>query len=228
MTGRSVWARRSPTPPRPLSPRPFNGTGPRPCSSWSCRGTGKRRRTRSPRCGSAGESAACVCSAATSTGARSSWSDSAHRCTTWGCRCRRGTRSCALRPNGSGGRPGKAALPTGKEKAEWLAAPTTRRAPSSCTGTSTSGTRSAPLRCAPGYKLVDPDGLVAEPEYDLGIVMREDPVELLAGVQGSVRTARRPVRGWTPPPSGSGGWSSASPPACWARRWGCNPSPPRR
>jgi streptomycin 6-kinase len=32
-----------------------------------------------------------------------------------------------------------------------------------------------------GYKLVDPDGLVAEPEYDLGILMREDPVELLEG-----------------------------------------------
>jgi streptomycin 6-kinase len=30
-----------------------------------------------------------------------------------------------------------------------------------------------------GFKLVDPDGLLAEPEYDLGIVMREDPVELL-------------------------------------------------
>jgi hypothetical protein len=25
------------------------------------------------------------------------------------------------------------------------------------------------------FKLVDPDGLLAEPEYDLGIVMREDP-----------------------------------------------------
>lgn len=36
---------------------------------------------------------------------------------------------------------------------------------------------------APGgrFKLVDPDGLVAEPEYDLGIIMREDPVELMAG-----------------------------------------------
>jgi len=27
------------------------------------------------------------------------------------------------------------------------------------------------------FKLVDPDGLLAEPEYDLGIVMREDPLE---------------------------------------------------
>jgi streptomycin 6-kinase len=32
-----------------------------------------------------------------------------------------------------------------------------------------------------GFKLVDPDGLLAEPEYDLGILMREDPVELLDG-----------------------------------------------
>jgi streptomycin 6-kinase len=32
-----------------------------------------------------------------------------------------------------------------------------------------------------GFKLVDPDGLLAEPEYDLGIVMREDPVELMQG-----------------------------------------------
>jgi len=30
-----------------------------------------------------------------------------------------------------------------------------------------------------GFKLVDPDGLLAEPEYDLGIIMREDPEELL-------------------------------------------------
>jgi len=32
-----------------------------------------------------------------------------------------------------------------------------------------------------GFKLVDPDGLLAEPEYDLGVLMREDPLELLAG-----------------------------------------------
>jgi streptomycin 6-kinase len=32
-----------------------------------------------------------------------------------------------------------------------------------------------------GFKLVDPDGLLAEPEYDLGVMMREDPVELLDG-----------------------------------------------
>ena len=37
------------------------------------------------------------------------------------------------------------------------------------------------LEAAEGFKLVDPDGLLAEAEYDLGIVMREDPVELLRG-----------------------------------------------
>lgn len=37
------------------------------------------------------------------------------------------------------------------------------------------------LQAGDGFKLVDPDGLRAEAEYDLGILMREDPVELLAG-----------------------------------------------
>lgn len=32
-----------------------------------------------------------------------------------------------------------------------------------------------------GFKLVDPDGLIAEAECDLGILMREDPVELVHG-----------------------------------------------
>ena len=37
------------------------------------------------------------------------------------------------------------------------------------------------LKAGTAFKLVDPDGLVAEPEYDLGIIMREDPEELLVG-----------------------------------------------
>ena len=37
------------------------------------------------------------------------------------------------------------------------------------------------LEAAHGFKLVDPDGLLAEPEYDLGIIMREDPLELFQG-----------------------------------------------
>ena len=32
-----------------------------------------------------------------------------------------------------------------------------------------------------GFKLVDPDGLLAEAEYDMGVLMREDPLELLMG-----------------------------------------------
>ena len=33
------------------------------------------------------------------------------------------------------------------------------------------------LESGDGFKLVDPDGLLAEAEYDLGILMREDPLE---------------------------------------------------
>jgi streptomycin 6-kinase len=37
------------------------------------------------------------------------------------------------------------------------------------------------LQAGDGFKLVDPDGLLAEAEYDMGILMREDPLDLLAG-----------------------------------------------
>jgi len=37
------------------------------------------------------------------------------------------------------------------------------------------------LQAGDGFKLVDPDGLLAEAEYDLGILMREDPAELMHG-----------------------------------------------
>jgi streptomycin 6-kinase len=37
------------------------------------------------------------------------------------------------------------------------------------------------LQAGDGFKLVDPDGLLAEAEYDMGILMREDPVELMVG-----------------------------------------------
>ncbi len=37
------------------------------------------------------------------------------------------------------------------------------------------------LQANDGFKLVDPDGLLAEAEYDLGVLMREDPVDLLRG-----------------------------------------------
>jgi streptomycin 6-kinase len=42
------------------------------------------------------------------------------------------------------------------------------------------------LQAGGGFKLVDPDGLLAEPEYDLGILMREDPEDLL-GTDSRVR-----------------------------------------
>jgi streptomycin 6-kinase len=44
------------------------------------------------------------------------------------------------------------------------------------------------LEAGAGFKLVDPDGLLAEAEYDLGVMMREDPVELM---QGDSRTRAR-------------------------------------
>lgn len=37
------------------------------------------------------------------------------------------------------------------------------------------------LQSADGFTLVDPDGLLAEPECELGVLMREDPRELLHG-----------------------------------------------
>jgi streptomycin 6-kinase len=37
------------------------------------------------------------------------------------------------------------------------------------------------LQSGDGFKLVDPDGLLIEPEYDLGVIMREDAVELMTG-----------------------------------------------
>ncbi|MGW4249371.1 aminoglycoside phosphotransferase family protein, partial [Nocardia sp. NPDC004722] len=36
------------------------------------------------------------------------------------------------------------------------------------------------LEADDGFTLVDPDGLLIEPEYDLGVLMREDPLELMA------------------------------------------------
>ncbi len=46
------------------------------------------------------------------------------------------------------------------------------------------------LRAGTGFRLVDPDGLLAEAEYDLGIIMREDPGELLDGDVGGLASER--------------------------------------
>jgi len=37
------------------------------------------------------------------------------------------------------------------------------------------------LESSDGFKLVDPEGLLAEAECDIGVLMREDPVDLIDG-----------------------------------------------
>ena len=73
---------------------------------------------------------------------------------------------------------------------------TTTRGPCSSTATSTSGTC---CEAADGWKLVDPDGLLAEPEYDLGVIMRENPEEddlLTRASWLAARTGLDPVAIW--------------------------------
>lgn len=48
------------------------------------------------------------------------------------------------------------------------------------------------LQAGNRFALVDPDGLIVEPEYDLGVIMREDPAELIA--EGPWVRARRLAR----------------------------------
>ena len=55
------------------------------------------------------------------------------------------------------------------------------------------------LEAADGWKLVDPDGLLAEPEYDLGVIMRENPEEDDLFTRASwlaARTGLDPVAIW--------------------------------
>jgi streptomycin 6-kinase len=58
------------------------------------------------------------------------------------------------------------------------------------------------LESAGGYKLIDPDGLHAEAEYDLGVMLRGDPVELIQGDPTArarwlaARTGLDPVAAW--------------------------------
>ena len=58
------------------------------------------------------------------------------------------------------------------------------------------------LQAIDGFKLVDPDGLLAEAEYDLGVMMREDPLELMDGdpydraLWFAARTGLDPVAIW--------------------------------
>lgn len=101
-----------------------------------------------------------------------------------------------------------AGLPTGAEKARWLSAhitttwdaldrPCSERAVSNALACATRRADAHDderavlvhgdvhawnaLQAGDGFKLVDPDGLLAEPEYDLGVLMREDPLDLAQG-----------------------------------------------
>jgi streptomycin 6-kinase len=127
------------------------------------------------------------------------------------------------------GAPGVADLPTGAEKAAWLAEhirtkweslgrPCAERTVEHALAAAESRRRAYDparavlvhgdvhqwnaLRAGDGFKLVDPDGLRAEPEYDLGVLMREDPVELMAGDPWdrarwlAARTGTDPVAVW--------------------------------
>ena len=56
--------------------------------------------------------------------------------------------------------------------------------------------------CPGGYRLVDPDGLVADREYDLAVVLREHTADLLAGDTarlGRERAASLAARGGCDP-----------------------------
>jgi aminoglycoside phosphotransferase (APT) family kinase protein len=75
-----------------------------------------------------------------------------------------------------------------------------------------------------GLRLVDPDGLVAEPEYDLGVMMREDPVELMHGDPATGRGGSPAGPASTRRRSGSGAPSSGSQPGSWLPGSGSRPS----
>jgi streptomycin 6-kinase len=84
-------------------------------------------------------------------------------------------------------------LPTGAAKARWLDRPCSERAVEyavECAERRAAAHRDETsvlvhgdvhqwnaLESGEEFKLVDPDGLLAEAEYDLGIIMREDPLE---------------------------------------------------
>ena len=74
------------------------------------------------------------------------------------------------------------------------------------------------LEAGGGFKLVDPDGLLAEPEYDLGVMMREDPVELLYGDPFARARHFAAATGLDPDRDlGMGRRRTRARPACWPR-----------
>ena len=63
-----------------------------------------------------------------------------------------------------------------------------------------------------GYGSADPDGLLAEAEYDMGVLMREDPLELWTGIHITGPDGSPDGAAWTPTPSGSGAsWNGCRP-----------------
>ena len=59
-----------------------------------------------------------------------------------------------------------------------------------------------------GFKLIDPDGLLAEAEYDLGVLMRAIPSSCLAATPSTGPAGWPPARGSISSPYGSGALSS--------------------
>ena len=166
-----------------------------------------RPRTRSRSCASPTVKAACGCCATTPCAARSCSSVSAARSTSSACRSAaardpvptatrvwRPAPDCGCRPaprrvagsSTSSRRPGRSSI----ARARSAPSSTPSRAPRGASPR-IDDERAVlvhgdvhqwnALEAADGFKLVDPDGLLAEAEYDLGIIMREDPLELLDG-----------------------------------------------
>ena len=214
------------TRPRPSSRRRPAQTARRRCSSSSCLAAVTRPRTRSPCCGSPTARDARGCCESTARAAHSCSNVSARRSTSSGCRfASRHEILCATAACASGGpRPTAACRPAprrvagsstssrrrGRSSTALLGAgrrPTRSRARNGgLTRTTTSAPCSSTATCtqwnaleaADGFKLVDPDGLLAEPEYDLGIIMREDPLDLLEATRTNAHGGSQHARASTP------------------------------
>jgi GNAT superfamily N-acetyltransferase len=83
------------------------------------------------------------------------------------------------------------------------------------------------LQSGDTFKLVDPDGLLTEADYDLGVLMREDPVDRSTAIRSSAPVGSPPSQASTLRRSGSGVSSNACRRDCCAPRSVCNPSADR-
>jgi streptomycin 6-kinase len=80
------------------------------------------------------------------------------------------------------------------------------------------------LQSGGGFKLIDPEGLLAAAEYDLGVLMRGDPVELLGGDPAGRARWLAARTGSISPPSGSGALPGGCRPDCCVPAFTCSPS----